>query len=156
MNDGSLSINISLNALWYILGALAIFGVFFFLRLGMWKVRSFFRGRKFDPTNRQGMQRRWAEIEQLVAAEGELQRKMAVLEADKLLDHALKALAMPGETLGERLKFAAYKYPNIKNVWWAHKIRNSLSHEATYHLDAGIAKRAIKEFRRALEMLGAL
>jgi hypothetical protein len=83
-------------------------------------------------------------------------RKLAVIEADKLLDSALKSLAMPGMTLGERLKFAQYKYPELRDVWFAHKIRNQLAHEASFHLDAGMARSALKAFRRALERLGAL
>ncbi len=120
------------------------------------KVRRFFAGRKYDPSDRAGLQRRWAEIEDMVKAPGEMSAKLAVIEADKLLDHALKALAFPGMTLGERLRFAQYKYPDLRKVWWAHKVRNQLAHEASYHLDRGMAKRAVAEFRRALIRLGAI
>lgn len=120
------------------------------------RVRSFFASRKFDGTDREAMRSRWKEIERMAEETGEMNRKVAVLEADKLLDHALKALAMPGDTLGERLKFAQYKYPDLRDVWWAHKIRNQLAHEASYHLDAGMARNAIRSFRKALTRLGAI
>lgn len=120
------------------------------------RVRSFFRSRGFEAADRQGMRKRWSEIETMAGASGEMNRKLAIIEADKLLDHALKSLAMPGETLGERLKFAAYKYPRLNDVWWAHKVRNQLAHEATFHLDSAVAKKAIAAFRRALELLGAI
>ena len=119
------------------------------------RVANFFAARKFDSDDRGAMQKRWDEIEAMVDAGGEMNRKMAVLEADKLLDQALKSLAMPGQTLGERLKFAAYKYPDLRDVWWAHKVRNQLSHEASYHLDLGLAKKAVKAFKKALLRLGA-
>lgn len=120
------------------------------------KITNFFASRKFDYSDREGMRKRWDEIEAMVDAGGEMNRKMAVLEADKLLDQALKSLAMPGMTLGERLKFAAYKYPDLRDVWWAHKVRNQLSHEASYHLDLGLAKKAVKAFKKALTRLGAI
>lgn len=120
------------------------------------RVANFFASRKFRSDDLDAMRKRWEEIEAMIASPGEMNRKMAVLEADKLLDQALKSLAMPGETLGERLKFAAYKYPDLKEVWWAHKVRNQLAHEATYHLDQGLAKKAIKAFKKALTRLGAI
>ncbi|MBI4457551.1 hypothetical protein HY633_01145 [Candidatus Uhrbacteria bacterium] len=120
------------------------------------KVRGFFRGRAFDAFDREEMSKRWDEIEALLKAPGEVSRKLAVMEADKLLDYALKALAMPGTTLGERLKFAQYKYPKLREVWWAHKIRNQLAHEAAFHLDAAMAAGAVKAFKRALEELGVV
>ncbi|HTK04662.1 MAG TPA: hypothetical protein VL500_03695 [Candidatus Eisenbacteria bacterium] len=120
------------------------------------RIRGFFASRGFEPGDRETMRRRWREIEQMLSAPGEMSRKVAVLEADKLLDFALKALAFPGMTLGERLKFAQYKYPELRDVWWAHKVRNQLAHEASYHLDASVAKSALKAFEKALLRLGAI
>ena len=120
------------------------------------RIRRFFASRSFDGSDREAMRRRWREIEQMQAAPGEMSRKVAVLEADKLLDHALKALGMPGVTLGERLKFAQYKYPELRDVWWAHKVRNQLAHEASFHLDAGVARNALKAFEKALTRIGAI
>lgn len=120
------------------------------------RIRGFFASRGFEPGDRETMRRRWREIEQMLSTPGEMSRKVAVLEADKLLDFALKALAFPGMTLGERLKFAQYKYPELRDVWWAHKVRNQLAHEASYHLDAGVAKSALKSFEKALLRLGAI
>lgn len=120
------------------------------------RVRGFFASRAFDPGDREAMRRRWQEIERMVDASGEMNRKLAVIEADKLLDQALKSLAMAGTTLGERLRFAQYKYPELRDVWWAHRVRNQLVHEATYHLDAGVARRALKAFEKALARIGAI
>lgn len=99
---------------------------------------------------------RWNEIERMTSAGGEMNLKMAVMEADKLLDHALKAMAMSGTTLGERLKFAAYKYPKIRNVWNAHRLRNSLAHESSFYLDPAMARKAVRDFKDALQLLNVL
>ena len=123
----------------------------------LWKkAYRFFASRKYDRTDRVALQERWTEIEAMVRAPGEVSIKLAVIEADKLLDQTLKLLAFPGTSLGERLRFAQYKYPDLRNVWWAHKVRNQLAHEASYHLERGMAKKAVAEFKRALARLGAV
>jgi hypothetical protein len=138
------------------LGVLLALAVVFFVVRGAWRgVRKIFAP-KLEGMDRKAIRARWDEIERLVSSGEHMALKMAVLEADKLLDHALKAMAMSGNTLGERLKFAAYRYPNIREVWWAHRLRNSLAHEPTFRLEKHTAKRAIKEFERALRMLNVM
>lgn len=110
---------------------------------------------KIEGLDRGVIQARWNEIEKM-AAGGAVNLKIAVMEADALLDHALKSLAMPGSTLGERLKFAAYKFPKIQNVWNAHRLRNQLAHEASFYLDPALAKKALRDFKDALKLLAIL
>lgn len=144
------------SAFWFVVAlvfTVLIVGIFWLM---IAKVRSFLASRRFDADDRETMRRRWAEIEQMLEAPGEMSRKVAVLEADKLLDYSLKALAMPGLTLGERLKFAQYKHPDLRDVWWAHKVRNQLAHEASYHLDAAVAGNALRAFKKALLLIGAI
>jgi hypothetical protein len=147
------SIEVDWAGLLTTLGVIAAFAVALLVVVRL--VRRSWRGHAFG-SDREGLRRRWAEIEHLVEQPGVLTKKMALLEADKLLDLALKSLAMPGETLGERLKYAAYKYPEVRDVWWAHKLRNQMAHEAEFDIDAGTAKRAIAQFKKTLQKLGAI
>ena len=94
----------------------------------------------------------WAEIEK-TSDHGLMGAKLAVVEADKLLDTVLRKMHFPGETMGERLKMAAYKYPTISRVWPAHKLRNQLVHDATFEISIRQAKSAIRDFRDALKTL---
>ena len=55
------------------------------------KIRRFIASRHFEGLDRENMRRRWHEIEKMVEGEGEMSLKIAVLESDKLLDHALKS-----------------------------------------------------------------
>jgi hypothetical protein len=105
--------------------------------------------------DREKIKETWAQI-QNVSGQGTMGAKMAVIEADKLLDMALKSMLMPGETLGERLKVAAYKYPSIRNVWPAHKLRNQLVHEATFEISPRQAKQALNDFEKALKILNVM
>lgn len=97
----------------------------------------------------------WDEIEK-ISSQSRMGQKMAIVEADKLLDGVLKSMAMPGTTLGERLKFACYKYPDLKKVWFAHRLRNQLVHEATFEIGDRDARSAIGEYKKALKTLRVL
>lgn len=104
---------------------------------------------------REDVERTWREIEK-TAESGVMGAKLAVVEADKLLDGALKSMAIPGETMGERLKVAGYKYPELRNVWFAHKLRNQLVHETSFDLSVHEAKSALHAFKKALRTLHVL
>lgn len=79
----------------------------------------------------------------------------SVIEADKLLDNALKQLGFKGETMGERLKSAAPSLTDNDAIWAAHKLRNRLVHEDGQPKKSEI-RMAIKAFEQALRRLGAL
>lgn len=100
--------------------------------------------------------KRWHVIEDLVKQGDEISGKLAIMEADKLLDHGLKAKYFGGTTLGERLKLACYKHPKLRKVWPAHLVRNKLVHEASYHLAPGAVRHNVALFRDALKELGLL
>ena len=106
-----------------------------------------------DLLSRKEVRKRWSHIEWLLR---EAKNAEAVVESDKLLDDILKAKAMPGATFAERLSYAQRKYPFMKRMWWAHKLRNQLVHEFGFNLDKRRAKGAVSAYRRALEEFGAL
>ncbi len=105
---------------------------------------------------REQVAKRWKQVMDTSKMNGDMGLKLSIIEADKLLDAALKSLVMPGETLGERLKVACYKYPKLKNVWWAHKLRNNIVHDHSFRLNSGQAKKALNEFEKALKELKIL
>ncbi|OGL79042.1 hypothetical protein A3E39_02235 [Candidatus Uhrbacteria bacterium RIFCSPHIGHO2_12_FULL_60_25] len=105
--------------------------------------------------SREEIRARWEEIEK-IGASSVMGGKMAIVEADKLLDSSLKSMTIPGETLGERLKFASYKYPELRKVWFAHKLRNQLVHEASFEISVSQAKAALHEYKKALRVIHVL
>lgn len=98
---------------------------------------------------------RWQRIEQL-SAEGETGWQVAIMEADKLLDLALKANGYPGQTTGDRLKDARTAFRNNDHIWQAHKLRNRLAHEHDVQLNHVVVQRALRHFKSGLKDLGAL
>lgn len=81
--------------------------------------------------------------------------QLAIFEADKLLDHALKARGYGGQTMGDRLKNARGSFMNNNTVWQAHKLRNRLAHEQDVRLNGVAVDQALRSFRSALKDLGA-
>lgn len=97
----------------------------------------------------------WSQVEH-TSQQGLMGAKLAVIEADKLLDGVLRAMLFPGETMGERLKVAGYKYPAITKVWGAHRLRNQLVHDSAFEITARQAKIALEDYRTALKQLNVL
>lgn len=88
--------------------------------------------------------------------EGNTGRHLAVMNADKLLDRAMKELGFRGDTMGERLKNGRPRFSDINGVWEAHKLRNRIAHEHDVHISYEQAERAITQLRRGLRDLGAV
>lgn len=79
--------------------------------------------------------------------------KHAVLDADKILDYALSKKGFEGH-LGEKLKKAGSRFSDLNGLWSAHKLRNRIAHEMG-DIDASEAKRALSQFKKGLNDLGA-
>jgi hypothetical protein len=100
-------------------------------------------------------QNQWKKIEDF-KANGGAGWQLAILEADKLLDHAMKSRGIPGETMGDRLKNAKGSFMNLNAVWQSHKLRNRLAHEQNVQLNGVVVDQALRGFKAGLKDLGAL
>lgn len=111
---------------------------------------------RFKPRklNRLDFQKRWAELQKLCRHQETW--PLAVINADKLLDDALKKLRFRGKTMGERLVAAQHSFSDNDGVWYGHKLRNKLVHEPEVRLREGDVKNALIGIRQALKDLGAL
>jgi hypothetical protein len=81
---------------------------------------------------------------------------VAISEADKLLDNALKAAHFAGNTMGERLKSAQGTFdPYLYNqIWEAHKLRNRLAHDVGATVNGGDLQQSLHAFEQGLVRLG--
>jgi len=80
----------------------------------------------------------------------------AILDADKLLETALKKRHIRGRTMGERLVRAQRLFTDNDSVWFSHKLRNKLDSEPQTKLKESEVKQALLGFRQALKDVGAL
>ncbi len=99
---------------------------------------------------------KWLEIENSIDKSNESTYHMAVLNADKLLDLALKDRGIIGNTMGDRLKNTRGMLTNRDDVWSAHKLRNRVAHEQNVRISYNQLRRALSGFKQALRDLGAI
>lgn len=100
---------------------------------------------------------KWKRIKERLASGIESEAKLAIIEADSLLNEYLIKIGYPGETLGERLdKLTKDVLSNLEEVREAHKVRNNIVHDPTYRLNLEEAKRVLAIYEKALKDLQAL
>lgn len=101
-------------------------------------------------------QAKWLEIENSVRRDNAASWQLAIMNADKLLDQALRERRFKGQTMGERMKSAQKVWKNANHVWSAHKVRNQLAHEVNVQLNYDTTLRSLSAFKQALKDLGAI
>ncbi|MBI5906565.1 hypothetical protein HY857_00740, partial [Candidatus Saccharibacteria bacterium] len=95
-----------------------VFGVVMLMSVGI------LSRRMTHKLNQDYFQKHWLELLQRVkTSDGMI---LAVIDADKLLDEALKKRNYKGKTMGERLVSAQRSLTDNDSVWYAHKLRNRL------------------------------
>jgi len=102
---------------------------------------------------------KWNEIEAVANLGAPAQLKASVMDADKLLEQVLASKGLPGATFADKLKAGQKLFPNYddyNNLWFAHKVRNSIAHDNGLDFSATNAKKAIEYFKKSLKILGAL
>lgn len=106
--------------------------------------------------NVQRYQTKWLEIENSVTRDNAASWQLAIMNADKLLDQALRERRFKGQTMGERMKSAQKVWKNANHLWGAHKIRNQLAHEVNANVTYDITLRSLSAFKQGLKDLGAI
>lgn len=81
--------------------------------------------------------------------------KLAIIEADIILDEALKNQGFEGSSLGERLRsISSVQLNSLNDAWEAHKIRNRIAHDgADFVLTHRLAVETINRYRRVFSEL---
>jgi hypothetical protein len=98
--------------------------------------------------------RRWKELQKNCASRKTWPK--AIIEADELLDEALKKLRYKGKTTGERLVAAQHDLSDNESVWFGHKYCKRVPDEDVRKLRKQDILEALNGFRQALRDLGAL
>jgi len=99
-------------------------------------------------TPEQKENKRWKHVQELIATNNPNDWRMAILEADSMLEDLTIAMNVPGDTLGERLKaIEPSDFLTLQNAWEGHKVRNLIAHQgSTFQLDQRTALQAVKNF----------
>lgn len=78
--------------------------------------------------------------------------RLAIMDADKLLDHALYLKGFRGN-MGAKLKKSGGLFKNLNKLWAAHKVRNNIAHQINYQVNEKTYKSSMLAFKQAFKDL---
>lgn len=102
--------------------------------------------------------KRWKQIIDDIHSESPADWRLAIVEADTMLDESLRNAGFSGESLGEILQsLDANELVSIDEAWEAHKTRNRIAHDGSgFELTQREAKRIIGLYERVFLELGVI
>ena len=94
---------------------------------------------------------RWVRVQKLANSENSSDWRLAILDADNMLDDVLRTAGYVGDGVGEMLKtIDKSDMLTLDNAWDAHKVRNRIAH------DAGDFDLTERETRRVIALFEAV
>lgn len=102
----------------------------------------------------QNEDQRWHKISERLKKGDEANLKLAVIEADTLLDDIFKKMGLPGKNMDERLgQITPAEIKSVDKIWAAHKVRNRIVSNPETIITFEEAERAISDIEAALKEL---
>lgn len=78
---------------------------------------------------------RWEHVKNLSRSDNPSDWRLAILEADVMLEELLKSSGYHGESVGEMLKSVEKSdFLTIEDAWEAHRVRNRIAHDGASYL----------------------
>jgi hypothetical protein len=113
------------------------------------------RARHAQPITRNG---RWDIIQQRASEDAPESWRVAIIEADIMLEETLTNAGYVGQTLGEKLKSAnPQSFTTVQDAWDAHKVRNEIAHVGSdFVLTKRVAQETLLKFERVFREFGVL
>lgn len=96
---------------------------------------------------------RWQEVEQHITTDNPNDWKLAIIEADVMLEEMLESAGYAGLTIGDKLKSASpTSFRTLDDAWRAHKVRNQIAHGgADFVLTKKVAQETITQYRKVFQ-----
>jgi hypothetical protein len=96
---------------------------------------------------------RWKRILDKASSQSESDWRLAIIEADVILDEMMGKMGYHGKDLGEKLKSVEKSdFETIELAWEAHKIRNRIAHMGgEYPLSERETRRVISLYKQVFE-----
>ena len=110
----------------------------------------------YRPFGVKKIEKDWRKIIARLNMASEPEQKLAVIEADNIMNETLKRMGFAGNSLAERLtKLTSATLPNIEDLQAAHKVRDKIVHDPNYGLSLEETKNVLGVFEKALRDLDA-
>jgi len=99
---------------------------------------------------------RWRKVIDYIFSVNSADWKLAIIEADAMLDSLMNDLGFKADTLGEKLKMANQEnFRNLTAAWEVHNIRNKIAHEgSSFDVSSHEAKRVIALYEQIFREFG--
>lgn len=99
---------------------------------------------------------RWGKTLNYLFSQHSSDWKLAIIEADSMLEGLMDQLGFKGENLGDKLKGADQdSFPGLTTAWEVHTIRNRIAHEGlAFELSQHEAKRVIALYEQIFHGYG--
>jgi hypothetical protein len=109
-----------------------------------------------DTYRRTGSESKLAAVRTHVDSDSPNDWKLAIIEADIILDQTLKDRGYAGNSLGERLRsITPNQVASIDDAWDAHRVRNKIAHEGSdFVLTKRIAEDTIARYMNVFREFG--
>ena len=100
--------------------------------------------------------KKWTNVLQYILSENPGDWKLAVIEADSMLEELMDQIGFKGDNLGEKLKSANQDtFKNLSSAWEVHLIRNKIAHEGSdFELPQREAKRVVALYEQIFRTYG--
>ena len=99
---------------------------------------------------------RWSKTLSYLFSQHQSDWKLAIIEADSMLEGLMEQLGFRGATLGDRLKLANQdNFPKLTIAWEVHTVRNRIAHEGlAFELSQYEAKKIIALYEQIFHDYG--
>ncbi len=97
--------------------------------------------------------KRWEDVQTHIQSDRMNDWKLAIIEADILLEELLERMGYAGNTIGDKLKSAApNSFATVNQAWRAHNVRNRIAHEgADFDLTQREAMETIAQYKMVFD-----
>ncbi len=107
--------------------------------------------------NKRRSLRAWKQIQKRLKTKETDQLKLAILEADRILNEILKMAGYPGKNLDERLEqINSAQISNIEELRQAHKLKNRLISEPDFIITPNETEIIIEIYKKAFQELNLI
>lgn len=100
----------------------------------------------------------WMQIQAHISSQAPSDWKLAIIEADIMLEKVLNNAGYAGNTIAQKLKSASpTSFTTLQDAWDAHLIRNKIAHQGSdFVLTQRTAQEAITKFQRVFQEFDVL
>lgn len=101
---------------------------------------------------------KWERVKGYANSENPADWRLAIIEADVMLEEVLKVNGFPGDTIGDMLKAAeGGGLASLNAAWDAHKVRNRITHSGSdFQLSERETRRVVARFEEVFNEFGAI